>query len=188
MTAQISDVVIYREQEYDLAGVKGDGLFEPHHHGLSPQVRCTACWRGFWCRYRVDNDKLFLDRVALYSDDSCLELFGVKPRPPDDEPMGFDVEYRDLRAKLPYTGGLLLARGFIEALYVHMGHHPAWKYREVHELLFDDGNLIAAHDRSNQMETLRDRLSRDPLHPGAGVGRKAIEKWVEECFSLDYDF
>jgi hypothetical protein len=36
MTAQISDTVIYKKQHFDIAAIKGTGLFEPQQHGLVP--------------------------------------------------------------------------------------------------------------------------------------------------------
>ena len=53
-----------------------------------------------------------------------------------------------------------LADGFIQNLYVHMGFHPAWKYREVHELLFEDGRLLHAQDRSAAMASNSGRPTR----------------------------
>ena len=32
---------------------------------------------------------------------------------------------------------MLACEGFIDALYVHMGFHPAWKFEHVEELIFE---------------------------------------------------
>src|SRR5262245_49494675 len=150
MTAQISDKLRYGHKEFSLVGVRGSGLFSPKEHGMEPHGSSSACWRGYVCRYGVTRDTLLLK--ALYI--NLRRTFGlVKPkgkvmdeasppllngvsrtRPDSDD---FDSHYRNVNLPIPFTGGLLIARDFVRELYVHMGFHPAWKYREVHELLFE---------------------------------------------------
>lgn len=71
---------------------------------------------------------------------------------------------------------MLLGRGFIRELYVHMGFDPAWKYEEVHELLFREGALTEAADRSAGMAALREKMRGDPLKPGTRASRGEIEE------------
>jgi hypothetical protein len=86
-----------------------------------------------------------------------------------------------------YTGSLLLGHDFIRELYVHMGFHPAWKYREIHELVFDKGRLVNAADRSTEMAMLRDSLSGTKDAPGS-IMNEDVAAWVERCFSLKYNW
>ena len=85
---------------------------------------------------------MLLDQLAIYLDEPAPVLFGARPEPVEGRIRLFDVVYKGLRHPVPFTGGLLLTRDFIEELYVHMGFHPAWKYREVHELIFRAGELF----------------------------------------------
>jgi hypothetical protein len=94
--------------------------------------------------------------------------------------------FKGMGAPMPFTGGVLLARDFVERLYVHMGFHPAWKFRTVHELLFQEGRLVNEFDRSEQMEHVRERMIRGPLQPGGNASEETIKAWIEGCFSLDY--
>src|SRR5262245_37177060 len=151
MTAQFSDSVTFEGEDYALAGTNGKGLFDPNNHGMKPVGRCSACWRGFLCSYRVDGRCLLPAQLAVCLDEPARALFGVMPRADEGEIHLFDVIYKGLGHRVPYSGGILLARNFIEELYVHMGFHPAWKYREVHELSFEDGRLVRAENRSDQM-------------------------------------
>ncbi|HEY7424601.1 MAG TPA: hypothetical protein VH682_10260 [Gemmataceae bacterium] len=68
MTAQFSDPVKYRGKDYVIAGRNGTGWFDPTKHAMKPQGRCSACWRGFLCRYQVAGDILMLDQLSI-----CLE-------------------------------------------------------------------------------------------------------------------
>jgi len=44
---------------------------------------------------------------------------------------------------------------FTRDMYLHMDLHPAHKFRVVHELIFEDGNLQEAFDRSQEMANFR---------------------------------
>src|SRR5262249_28106356 len=136
------------------AGINGEGLFDPAEHGMKPVGISTACWRGFVCAYRVEDQALILDNLSVHLAGSAPDLFGIRPNQ-----FEAGVNYEDLSHKVPYTGGLLIAREFIKELYVHMGFHPAWKYREVHELVFENGTLIQQADRSDEMAELRHRIA-----------------------------
>ena len=186
MTAQFSDQVRYRGKGYSLAGRNGPGLFDPTAHGLEPVGTCSACWRGYVCAYAVQDRKLLLDALAVCLDGPARPLFGVAPKPDKRGIRLFDAVYEGLAHPLPYSGGLLIAADFIEELYVHMGFHPAWKYREVHELVFRDGELVQEADRSEQIAEFRRELGDRPLEPARDARQTDIRRWIEQCFSQDY--
>ena len=71
-------------------------------------------------------------------------------------------------------------------LYVHMGFHPAWKFKKVYELLFQSGTLTHAHDRSAQMRAFREEMKDRNLGPQNPDDHNSIEAWVKKSFSLDY--
>jgi hypothetical protein len=193
MTAQFHDSVKYRRRWYDLAGVHGQGLFDPLAYGLVPTVRSTACWRGFVCQYKVASGELILDCLhislgratdATPGSGGPPELFGVRAKRQE----GFlGWAFKRLHHPVSFSGGLLLARKFIKGLYVHMGFHPAWKFQSVVECLFDDGKLTKATDRSVEMARIRERMVNSGLRPGSDARRPEVIQWIEDCFDLDYD-
>jgi hypothetical protein len=72
---------------------------------------------------------------------------------------------------LQASGAVVAAHcGFIAELYVHMGHHPAWKYTQVLELIFDDGCVAALNDRSELMAQQQRR--RDTITDGFARPRR----------------
>src|SRR5262249_46427671 len=101
MTAQVTDAVSYRGQDYSIAGINGKGLFDPAEHGMKPVGICTACWRGFVCAYRVEGQALILDKLSVDLAGSAPDLFGIRPNQ-----FAAGVNYEDLSHKVPYTGGL----------------------------------------------------------------------------------
>ncbi|HUR45352.1 MAG TPA: hypothetical protein VMZ27_05675 [Candidatus Saccharimonadales bacterium] len=192
MTAQINDEVFYRKTSYSIAGISGSGLFEPQSHAIEPVSMSSACWRGYHVEYAIEAKQLFLTRVTLglsKKDELRAKaghgpaLFDVKPR--YDE-QGWGCVYAPLRVPILFSGGLLLGNRFIDQLYVHMGFHPAWKYRQVHEVLFERGQLTGELDRSSKMEELRLHLSAQPLQPGPQDSIAQMRDWIAKCFSLDY--
>lgn len=192
MTAQVSDQFTYRHKEYQLAGLNGRGLFDPRDHGMRLTAPHTACWRGFNAHYAVQDRQLRLKGLRVHAsevDTLPLLLYGAPLQLFDDDDdifhhMGFDGTYQDCPDPVPFTGGLLLADGFIEDLYVHMGFHPAWKYHEVHELVFEKGNLVKENDRSVQAAELRARQT--GLKPRFATMQEHLE-WIQRCFDLRYD-
>lgn len=170
------------EKQFMLARWAGDGLFDPKALGVEPVMISTACYRGYLCEYAVRDGRLVLHALSLGLDErdqkrldagelrvfgkspervyrtvQRWEPFGREPGPPERVAM---MEWRaeGLGAPVGFTGGLLLGADFVRELYVHMGSHPAWKYREVRELTFEKGALVADNDRSALMEELRSEV------------------------------
>lgn len=186
MTAQFPDTIVVGRRRLSIAGVQGEGLFDPHSLGLHPVASCTACWRGYVCHYTVKDAQLVLAELdlSLYDEDGP-PISGVEPTRPRDGL--FDHVYKKLDLAVAFTGGLLAGQGFIRELYVHMGFHPAWKYRTVLELVFDGGRLTEQHNVSRKMQDIRARMARRPLRPGTTSGEEEIGAWIESTFRLHYD-
>ena len=89
-------------------------------------------------------------------------IHGVLPVSPVDPyaHFTFSDNYHNLGLPQQFSGGLMLRDGFIHELYEHMGFHPAWKFEEVIELIFSEGVLTAARDRSADMEKIRKSKAR----------------------------
>lgn len=205
MTAQISDTFGYRGKSFSLAGVNGKELFDPRNHGVQPESHFSACWRGFHCRYEVSGGHLHLAEIYLWLSDQDEEAIahGAGPTLFGRSPERYKIRFQNsagvfetiepinhritaLHEPFPFTGGLLLADGFIEEMYVHMGFHPAYKYKEVHELILDAGRVIEEHDRSGKMKELREILRPNTLEPQSHANEAELRQWIERCFSLKY--
>lgn len=156
MTAQFSDLFRLHDAEYSVAEVHGDNLFEPASFGLFPIMASTACWRGYVAIFAVSEAHLVLDSLFVnLRETKGPPINNISPRPPAGRFGMFNQEYRGLNHRLDFSGKLLLGNDFIRELYVHMGFHPAWKYRTVIELAFEDGKLTAENDRSERMAEIR---------------------------------
>jgi hypothetical protein len=172
LTAQISDVVVFRRRSYRLAGVSGSGLFDPSEVGLEARSTSTASWRGFHCEYAVEGSQLVLDTVHIGLEQPS-KLF---TREPAWDERAHCWVFDSLGHPISFTGGLLLGEGFIEDLYIHMGFHPTWKYETVLELEFRNGQLTQVADQSEAARQFRSTLQPGDLKPGAGTGPQRIQE------------
>jgi hypothetical protein len=190
MTAQASDTMQWSGARWSLVG--GGPLFDPAAHGLEPFMLHTGNWRGYQCRYAVHDGQLVLDHLEIGLNGSQLAearagrgpvVAGALPVGRADRPNGIAFTYPDLGLPIPYTGKLLIADGFVQDLYVHMGYQSAWKFERVTELHFADGALQRADDVSELYARIR--ASQDPkdLPP---AWRKAngnrISRWIGSVF------
>lgn len=196
MTAQIDDKFHLDGVDYSLAGISEGELFDPSLLGIRPVGTCTACWRGYQAIFGILEGRLVLKTLHAeliletepYSAIVGPPINGVAPTGPEREHDWFNNHYTDINYHLEYTGGLLLADGFIRELYVHMGFHPAWKYKTVRELVFDNGRLTANGDRSERVAELRRSIlaSRDAGDSRETPSREDIARFVEAAFDRSY--
>lgn len=178
MTAQQHDLCDFQGTTYQLVGVRGYGLFEPREYGLRPGFASTSCERGYVCHYVVAADRLTLTGLSLSTGSPPPMLLGVRAL---TEPR-FGFAYRRLRCPIEFSGQLLIGTEFISELYIHMGFQPAWKYRSVLELAFDEGRLLSSTDRSDWAAAERMRMGNGDWQPG----REELPEWIARSFRLDF--
>ena len=197
MTAQIDDTFRYRDKDYALAGISEGELFDPALLDLKPAGTCTACWRGYQAVFALSGSRLVLHTLHVnlikprekgYEPQVGPIINGVKPSGSREKLDWFNNHYEALEYHFEYTGGLLLADGFIRELYVHMGFHPAWKYGSVIELIFDSGILKQDFDRSEQMAEIRQlfRERRSEADPDRRPTKEEIAQFVKRAFDRTY--
>lgn len=174
MTAQISDTVMFDGTEYRLLGIRGDNLFDSTTLGLKPTMFSTSCYRGFYCSYSVNKNKLLLIELTLMSSDKNLRVNGIKPK----ILMG-EAIYNCIMLPIQFSGIIRLGADFIEEKYIHMGFQKATDFRKVIDLKFDDGTLIMIKDRSCEAEELRNQPPPIP---------EDVTDWIEDRFSLELEW
>lgn len=185
MTAQLRDTLVIDKHEYAVVGAKGRGLFEPRRHGLVPVARSTNCYRGYVCRYFIDNYQLILDRLTVnlgHSREggsclpSCPEINGVtpvthqeffrgekfKPITPDNatlyrELLDFDTVYQDLHLPMLFSGRMLGGQDLAPEFGAATTTPPAPFFEKVLELTFKAGKFLRMRDVSADMARKRSR-------------------------------
>lgn len=189
MTAQIHDSFLFKDQEYSIVGVNGQGLFCPMDYGLDPLGLCSACWRGFLCQYFLKNGRLYLNWLRInrsYDAQTAPVVNGVHPEsPPEDYPI-FDTYYKNLNLEIMFSGGMLLGTGFIHELYAHMGFHPAWKFETVYELIFNKGIVEEIWDVSEKVTKIRNGMLEKSSDQKNINDDETLMNWIKSTFRLDY--
>lgn len=203
MTAQVSDKVNFEECVYAIAAICGGDLFSPSQIGVKPIATSSASWRGFHCEYLVEGDRLLLSQLVIGLDAGDVKLGRIRIFEKTPEPCGFTGRKNsehdlgihprnyligNLREPIPFSGGLLLGHDFIRELYVHMGFHPAYKFRKVIELILEDGRMTHAFDRSEEAAMIRARLDKLDINGADHRPTRDIQQFIEDAFSLDYGF
>ena len=154
MTAQIMDRFLFRGEEYRLVGGEGGPLISPQDFGMEPGFIHTACWRGFYSAYEIKDDQIFL--VEMTMREKKGNYIAINNKMP--EVTGDQALYEDIYLPVQFTGKLLLAKDFIQELYLHMGYQEPTSFKTVLELTFKDGGLTDIKDRSKEMEQEREAL------------------------------
>ncbi|OQX02397.1 MAG: hypothetical protein BWK80_57965 [Desulfobacteraceae bacterium IS3] len=189
MTAQISDFLILEGSEYNISAIQNKWPFDPKEHGFNPVSPHTACWRGYYCKYIVQDKELYLCSLNVsIGEGNPVGWAGAMPQ--ESEFFKYDRmwEYKPKGYKVPYTGGIVIARDFIREFYVHMGFHRPHCYAIVKELIFRNGYLENETDHSEKMKFVRDSLrsaanKSDTQTPTI----EEIERYVNAAFSLSYE-
>ncbi|MHA1112536.1 MAG: hypothetical protein ACTSRE_15690 [Promethearchaeota archaeon] len=182
ITGQVPEQVLYNNEVYALAGVKGIGLFSPEEFGITPQMASTACWRGFQMGYKIDKGELLLNWMFIRTDlSNPPSINEVDGQIVTEEYSMFSHRYEGLNIKSHFTGKFLIGKDFIRDLYVHMGFQKPITYKTVLEVFVEEGTVIEIKDRSVENEKFRKEAQHfDPE-------KESVQKFVHDSFSLDYD-
>jgi hypothetical protein len=174
MTHQAPDKVIYKGQEFILAGLKGNGLFRPIDFGItSEMIGCmTACYRGYCCKYKIIDEKLFLVELSVITgaSDQIPLIEGVAAK------TGPFYDYQNLKILCPLSGGLVMVRNL---LGLNLDFPSPLEFEIVVEVLFEQGMLQREIDHSIEMAGLRqtvDEFKRSLLESTDGLS-EALRKW-----------
>jgi hypothetical protein len=185
MTAQIPDEFIINGEKFSLVGLRGDNLPAPENFGVRSYSRCTACWRGYVMKFKFTNDLLILDGM-LVNVKKPPKINGVAPQSAKETGNSiFDYCYQNLNLKTEFTGKVLLAKDFIQQMYVHMGFQRPMAFTTVVEIEVENGNITDIRDLSRKMEEERTKDRYNGAQPRSN-SNKDIEDWIKNTFSLDY--
>ena len=185
MTGQVPDKLICRKNLYSIVGLRGEGLPSPFDFGLEPVSPNTANWRGFIMTYIVVEKHLNVHEIKVTVKDLKRKPPLINEVKPKLEKKGLiRLTYSSLKLKTQFTGKILIAKDFIDSMYVHMGIQSPLSFETVIELEFGEGNLLSVRDLSNKMKEYRKR----DISDGKIKRTRNPLTWIARTFSLDYDF
>ncbi|MHA1680452.1 MAG: hypothetical protein ACTSUE_05550 [Promethearchaeota archaeon] len=183
MTGQISDKVKFKNEEYELIGINGTGLFEPEQFGINPFGSCTACWRGYIMIYECKENEFLLKHMRVSTKEKPQSIKGVKAKPSKDFLM---YTYNNLNLKTEFTGTILIGKDFIRQMYVHMGFQRPICFKKVLEFTIENGNITAMKNLSSEIKQQREQNSNEGAEPSSH-DEEDVNEWIKGTFSRDYD-
>ena len=196
MTQQIPDFFYYEGKELKIVGINGEGLYTPKDFGIETISASTACWRGYFMRYEIKDNQLFLEGFHVRTPDGIVppEINNTAParlskeyNPMGLRGLGFRYDYKDVYLKLPFTGSLLLGNKPLREEYVHMGFPSATSFQTVLKFEFKDGDLVRVEDISEKAEEVRLKNGDPKGYSPDSDSPEDIQKWIEKRFSLKPD-
>ncbi len=159
MTAQIGEILIYKGEKIVMESEPfNEYLFKLNKiDQLKLPIRSTACWRGYYGKWEIKDDKLYLIDIEVHSFTSGKSNVGhIFP--------GQEQVFAEW-----YTGSLSLPQGKLLE-YIHMAYDSI--YEENHILEIRNGILVGKRIIDNRAEANRE-LTED---------EKAAVKDIEETF------
>ena len=185
MTAQVGDIYRYKGEEYKLI-YRTSRTFQPQKYGFSPKEWKTSCWDGYWCRYEITDDRLYLQHLQIMDANGFYpEINSVACEPLEDMNMSMQSDlkydpaaisyhypgrrprnYHDIGLFLPYTGQVLAGAERVGRYYIHLGYQRPQSYKKLTEFVFQDGILSDVIDHSHVAELLREEITRRRTEEG----------------------
>lgn len=196
MTVQIIDHIMYINKDYSVLTIKGTNLFVPESYGLRPISPHTANYRGWQGKYTVYNDKLLLSDLRVFHDASINTptINGHSPTVNEHSLIAqlrkqmliADCTYSNLDMAIDFTGGMLIVDDCIKL----SGCHYFWRYTDVFELVFQQGQLISANNHSDFVQAIREKYfidnELDTVSDVAVSRNKELNQWIKNTLKFDY--
>ena len=136
-------------------------------------------------KYNFTKDQLILEGMQVNTK-KPPKINGIEPQTAKETGNSlFDYCYQNLNLKTEFTGKVLLAKDFIQQMYVHMGFQRPMAFKTVVEIQVENGNITEIRDLSEKMEEERKKDVYKGAQPRSN-SREDIENWVKKTFSLDY--
>ena len=147
MTMQIMDEFIVFGEPMDIVATT-DEFFSPKEYGLKKKFMSTACWRGYWCKFTVDEENgLVLN--DLHISPSANENVPLNGKMISTDCFGHNAYYKDVELTLPFSGKVLFGKELLYSVDSYMCE-AAWGYKTLIELEFVDGKVIGKKNLSSK--------------------------------------
>lgn len=150
MTAQVNDILIYKDETLPIASKPLKSYLEKATlpHNLVPPS--SACWRGYVAQWAIDNKKLFLINWHGYILD--YQEVGIDYLFPGEEFVFADWFSGEIRIGI---GGMVL--------YIHGGYESV--HRGNRFLIFEKGILVDEYEKWLTQEEIDKVLEVDDTLP-----------------------
>ena len=157
MTGQMSSTMILDRVRWVILDFRPECPFNWEDYDVRPVEACTACWDGHLEVYSIRDKRLNLKEssVNLYEQEGDSgewkpvvgpDVNGVSAERLDSL---FNNQYDGINLRFDWDGEIMVATGFIDGMYVHMGPPSPDAFERVNVLEFKAGRLVNRVDMSD---------------------------------------
>lgn len=157
---QIGNFLRFKDEPYYVIA-RTSKVFDPPNYGFKEiTAHYSACWTGYVNHFRVEHNKLLLDKLLINVPDKYAKILnGDKPYKGSEmknTPFNlFDWNYLNVNLPLPFTGRILGGYNYVPYYAIEMGFHTIASYKRIYEFIFDEGRLVVINDYSDKAEEQR---------------------------------
>ncbi len=157
MTGQMTSTMILDRVRWTIIDFRPECPFNWEDYDVRPVNASSACWAGHLEVYSLRNNRLNLKEssVNLYEEEGDSgewkpvvgpDVNGVSAERLDSL---FNNQYNGINLRFDWDGDIVVATGFIDEMYVHMGHQSPDAFERVNRLEFKAGRLVNRVDMSD---------------------------------------
>lgn len=178
------NIVIYKEEEYELLLQEKEGMFHPEVFGMAP-IWMQSKEFSYMSTYEIKEYQLYLDSFMVHTDSSYPVIQNVEAIMTEEENGKNYACYQNLSYQLNYTGAIVIAREFVKDYEIE-DNFPCFCYAHVIELIFEKGILVTtiAHDKA--MVRIRKNLERGLRTLRKAKDARCIRKFIKSSFVGKY--
>lgn len=178
--------VLYKGENYHLYLAEKEYIYNPMDsfvHMVWPSTDSIEYENA----YRIDERNIILESALIRTNTSNIsftEINSISPKVIEDGNIR-TVRYDNINLPLNYTGALIILKDFIDK-YGFEIDYPCYCYRNVIELIFNDGCLITTIDHSRAMLKIRKNIDAGLRNPKVKKDIKCINRFIKSSFIGEY--
>ena len=158
MSVRRDDKYIRYGQEYRLLKQEGFTPFDPTGYGFKLKSVNTACEKGYWCEYKVENYGIFLDKLYICCDDGNYPTVNGKTYDTKEDGTPVECEgcrvYSNIGLNLANSCDIVIGKDSIVDPGMHDAFLP-YGYKTLREIIFKDGKNIHEINWDDEIERIR---------------------------------
>lgn len=132
----------YLDTVYKIIAIEQEYIIHPSALGYVP-VTTEAIKHPFSCCFHMDDYQMILDKIMVYPDDK----------------IAIPTEIHDFtELKMSYNGAVLIGNTLVKEFNWGGFETACFSYKNVYELVFENGILITSIDQSRAMQRIRKNI------------------------------
>lgn len=169
----IEQKILYLDKTYTILSAEQEYIIHPAALGIIP-ISADALQYSYTCNYQINDYQLFLNTIVLYY-------------PNDKNTDGpLTQEYSLNHFAVSYNGAILIGSDLTKEYRMKDNQITCFSYKNVYELVFDDGNLVTTVDQSKAMLKIRRNIDLGLRSLAKGRDKRVITRFLNSSLVGDY--